>query len=142
MAKYLIAALCVMLAVPAFAEDDDNLSAIEQVRKLSEEQDKAEQKKKAGEQTPTASEQGDAATNGEVKAADIPSASGVPESTPPSADGGSTMAPKSSIPPEQRKGGDITQCLDADGKTGTEQKDKAVAACAEPYSPRHKSGKK
>jgi len=148
MAKYLIAAFCVILALPAYAEDDDNLSAIEQVRRLgddyvSPDEHKAKEASKPAESKQAESEQEDAAgSDGKEAAAETP-ASAVPAATAPAEDGQSTMAPKSSVPPEQRQGGDITQCLEAGGKTGTDtDKDKAVAACAEPYSPRHKSDKK
>lgn len=43
------------------------------------------------------------------------------------------LAPKSSIPLDKRKGGDITSCLGDGTRT-----DKEIAACAEPYSPLHK----
>jgi len=42
----------------------------------------------------------------------------------------SAPAPKSSIPLEKRKGGDITKCLEAGSKS-----DKDIAACAEKYRP-------
>jgi len=43
---------------------------------------------------------------------------------------GPEATPKSSVPLEKRKGGDITQCLEAGSKS-----DKDIAACAEKYRP-------
>ncbi len=72
-------------------------------------------------------------------------ASGVPPTAAPQPAPATTEAPapeagesvsKSSIPLEKRKGGDITKCLSDGVKT-----DKEIAACAEPYSPRHKGRK-
>lgn len=143
MAKYLIAAFCVILALPAFAEDDENISPLEEVRRLGNDYEPPAQQNANGESKPAENGQADAAASDETKAADKTPASGVPEATAPADDGEPITVPKSSVPPEQRQGGDITQCLEAGGETGTtEDKDKAVAACAEPYSPRHKGAKK
>ncbi len=67
-------------------------------------------------------------------------ASGVPPTAAPApttaAPEAEQSASKSSIPLEKRRGGDITRCLSDGVKT-----DKEIAACAEPYSPRHKQPK-
>jgi hypothetical protein len=72
--------------------------------------------------------------NAAVPAAAMP-ASAVPAAAPEMAQpAGETVppaqqvAPKSSIPLDKRKGGDITQCLEAGSRS-----DKDIAACAEKY---------
>ncbi len=57
-----------------------------------------------------------------------PAATPQPAGMPPVPDEAS--APKSSVPLEKRKGGDITKCLEAGSKS-----DKDIAACAEKYRP-------
>lgn len=54
-----------------------------------------------------------------------PAAASAPERTEQQ---GEPVSPKSSIPLEKRRGGDITSCLEAGNKT-----DKDIAACAEKY---------
>lgn len=63
--------------------------------------------------------------------AETPPASAV-EGTQPDVQGGEVLEPKSAIPIDKRKGGDITKCLEDGNRT-----DQEIAACAEPYSPLH-----
>ncbi len=70
-------------------------------------------------------------TVAQARAADADSQAGsaVPSTTPASGDQQAAPAvPKSSIPLEKRKGGDVTQCLEAGSKS-----DKDIAACAEKF---------
>ena len=154
MAKYIIAAFCMVLMMPALA--DDTPSAVEMVRQLAEEQDKAEQEQAAKEaRQKAASEQAakepkqqpaddqpakpEEAAGKDAAAAQAAPASGVPAAAPQAPEGQPeqpAMVSKSSVPADKRKGGDITQCLDAGGQDAAGKKDKEVAACAEPYSPR------
>ncbi len=73
----------------------------------------------------------------------VPAAPAMPAAPGATAEPSGTMAPapaaaeapKSSIPLEQRKGGDITECLAAGSGS-----DKDIAACAEKYRPRRGGG--
>lgn len=53
------------------------------------------------------------------------------ETPPGGQQAGQATESKSSIPLDKRRGGDITECLQAGDKS-----DKAIAACAEKYRPR------
>ncbi len=66
----------------------------------------------------------------------VPASAPAPTAAPAPAPQAAEEAPKSGVPPEKRQGPDITQCLSDGVKT-----DKEIAACAEPYSPRHRKHK-
>lgn len=117
MSRLIVAALCAVLAFPALAEEEKSL---------------------AESVTPPASEQNQTPADVEmakVRAAQQQAASGVPAAPATGQPSGAAQAqqeePKSSIPLDKRRGGDITQCLEAGDKS-----DKAINACADKYRPR------
>jgi hypothetical protein len=119
MNKLIVAMICAMLAFPVLAEGQGGL---------------------ADETTPPPSEQNAGQTPADVDMANVRSgdqaASGVPATAQPSGEaqfGGSAQQQvdgKSVIPLDKRRGGDITECLQAGDKS-----DQAINACADKYRP-------
>lgn len=142
----LLGMFCVTLACPVLAEEE-NLSPIEQVRRLAEEQDKADEAQarkeaKPAEEKKTASAVPDTSKPEVAKpAASAPAEQSAPAAGGAEQSGEGVVKPKSSVPADQRKGGDITQCLSTPETAAADKKNKEVAACAEPYSPRHQTEK-
>ncbi len=114
MRKLIVATLCASLTAFAMAEDASGLAE----ETVPPGQEKVQEPNQAAPAAPAASA--------------VPAATPLPPGpAEPSAPAAPLVTPKSSVPLEKRRGGDITECLQAGSKS-----DKDIAACADKYRPR------
>ena len=119
MSKLIVAVICAMLAVPVLAEDQGPLGDATTPPSSGQ---------SAG-QTPADEDMANVRAGEGEQAASGVSATG--EAQFGQREGADGVEPKSSLPLDKRKGGDITECLQAGDKS-----DQAINACADKYRPR------